>query len=98
MLPFAVTLWFPFCLFCLPCLSVWDYPRLERFRWLWWEITTFSPYESESSFATHNMDRDGEGREQGITYVLKSLTPNHRQILVLLAEEQRSNPQAGGRL
>lgn len=68
-------------------VSLWD-PHLEsRFRFRRLKISTFESYDLESHVnRTSIITANKEQRVDGIRHVLKSLTPNHRELLETLAE------------
>jgi origin recognition complex subunit 2 len=67
---------------------LWDFALLDRFGWVWHDATSFAPYRLETAFAPAVVGAPAESRARSIQYVLQSLTPNHRNILALLAKRQ----------
>jgi origin recognition complex subunit 2 len=68
---------------------MWDFQCLSRYRWSWQDCTTYRPYIKETCYDTPVMGGNADVRTRGIQYVLMSLTPNHRDILNLLAQQQQ---------
>lgn len=75
---------------------LWDVRALARFQWASVDATTFAPYARELAFEAPVVGDGDEGRAKGIQYVLRSLTPNHRDILAVLAEQQLAAGEGGG--
>jgi origin recognition complex subunit 2 len=69
---------------------------LERFNFIWHDLTTFAPYTFERSAVVPIVGGGEESRARGIQYVLRSLTPNHRDILMVLAEQIVNHNQEQG--
>lgn len=68
---------------------VWDQNRYFRFHWLWYETPTFLPYEAENGYENSLMvQQSGTLALSSIVHVMRSLTPNARQIFLILAEYQ----------
>lgn len=66
---------------------VWDQSTLTRFRWLWYDATTFEPYVEETSYENSFIaQHTGSLALQSIVNVFKSLTPNAKNIFVLLVK------------
>ncbi len=74
---------------------LWNARNVAEFSWLAHDATTFVPYTAETQYAVAVMGGDREDRARGIEYVLKSLTPNHHEILTLLATEQLGDSPSG---
>jgi len=49
-------------------------------------VTSYQRYESELVYDTAVAGSSAASRARGIKYVLQSLTPNHREILSVLAQ------------
>ena len=72
-------------------------PRLrERGNWMAVDCTSFAPYTHESAHVPSVLPVRAAAAQSGVAFVLKSLTPNHRSILALLAQHQSSFPDDGG--
>lgn len=84
---------------------IWDQSKLSRYRWLWYDVTTYEPYKDETSFEdsllllTSGTGIGGSLALSGLVHVARSLTPNARGIFKLLAEyqieESKSNNYLG---
>jgi len=83
----------------LLAMSLWD-PQLEaRFCWRRIEVTTYEPYDLETHYdPTNVLEPTGNQRVKGITSVLKSLTPNHRELLEILAEQLIEQEEESGKM
>ena len=69
--------------------------HLARFNWLWHDITSYQPYDQEHTFTSPVVGTGTESRTRAISYVLQTLTANHRELLMLLAEQQLSRADTG---
>ena len=70
-------------------VSVWDQTKCSRFRWLWYDATTFAPYTEETSYENSILvQQSGALALSSLTHVMKSLTPNAKGIFLLLARNQ----------
>nr|XP_039255520.1 origin recognition complex subunit 2-like [Styela clava] len=73
---------------------IWDQSKLCRFKWLWYDVTTYEPYKDETSFEgsllmlTSGTGIGGSLALSGLVHVARSLTPNARGIFKLLTEFQ----------
>ncbi|XP_052252829.1 origin recognition complex subunit 2-like isoform X2 [Dreissena polymorpha] len=71
---------------------IWDQTKCCRFRWLWYDATTFAPYMEETSYENSLLVQQTGGLAlSSLTHVMKSLTPNARGIFLLLATYQMEN-------
>ena len=71
---------------------VWDQTKFFRFRWLWYETPTFAPYEVENGYENSLLVQQSGGLAlSSLAHVMRSLTPNARQIFLVLAEYQLEN-------
>eukprot|EP01083_Nonionella_stella_P144680 452132_1 len=75
---------------------LWDGRMLDQFSWCQRCVHTFRPYSMEGSCVEEVVAGSLESRTTGIEYILRSLTPNHREILKVLAEEQLTNGLSEG--
>ncbi|WAR06029.1 ORC2-like protein [Mya arenaria] len=72
--------------------TVWDQTKCCRFRWLWYDATTFAPYTEETSYENSLLVQQTGGLAMSsLTHVMKSLTPNAKGIFLLLAKYQMEN-------
>nr|CAB3264574.1 origin recognition complex subunit 2-like [Phallusia mammillata] len=78
---------------------IWDQTMLSRFNWLWYDVTTFSPYREETSYegslllsgaGTGLGARGAALALSGLLHVARSLTSNARGVFQILAEHQIS--------
>ncbi|BFZ06369.1 hypothetical protein BsWGS_09408 [Bradybaena similaris] len=68
---------------------MWDQNRYFRFRWLWYETPTYLPYEAENGYENSLMvQQSGTLALSSTVHVMRSLTPNARQVFLLLARYQ----------
>ncbi|GFR99493.1 origin recognition complex subunit 2-like [Elysia marginata] len=71
---------------------MWDQTKFFRFRWLWYETATFAPYEAENSYENSLLVQQSGGLAlSSLAHVMRSLTPNARQIFLVLADYQLEN-------
>ncbi len=75
---------------------LWDQRTLQRCNFLWNDITTYESYGIESVYEEPIIGGTGSNAARGASFVLRSLTPNHRDILRLLAKYQLENPTSKG--
>ena len=68
----------------------------ELGRWVHVDCSAFKRYASEAPHVPSVLPERESTAKTGVAYVLKSLTPNHRAILAILAQEQLDNPEEGG--
>ena len=68
---------------------IWDQKKLSRFNWLWHDVTTYEPYQEETSYENSLLVRQsGTLVLSTLKHVMKSLTPNARGVFELLARYQ----------
>ncbi|CAG5125072.1 unnamed protein product, partial [Candidula unifasciata] len=68
---------------------MWDQNRYFRFRWLWYETPTYLPYEAENGYENSLMvQQSGTLALSSTVHVMRSLTPNARQVFLMLARYQ----------
>ena len=67
---------------------LWDQEVAQRFNWVWHDATTYEPYLSEVTYEAPVMGMSRDMAARGVGFVLRSLTPNHRDILGILALHQ----------
>lgn len=71
---------------------IWDQGKCSRFNWLWYDVTTYLPYTDETSYENSLLvQQTGSLALSSMTHVMKSLTPNAKNIFVLLAKHQLEN-------
>jgi len=82
--------------------QLWDSRLRDEFSWITWSVPTFEPYIEELKEQPHlnpleRKSDDVERRAQGTKHVLDSLTPNHVEVLKVLAElmEETENGKDG---
>ena len=72
--------------------SVWDQTKCSRYRWLWYDVTTYLPYTDETSYENSLLvQQTGALALSSMSHVMKSLTTNAKQIFLLLAKHQIDN-------
>uniref|UniRef100_A0A2D4J053 Origin recognition complex subunit 2 n=1 Tax=Micrurus lemniscatus lemniscatus TaxID=129467 RepID=A0A2D4J053_MICLE len=73
-------------------LDMWDQAKQSMYNWLWYEMTTFSPYAEETAYENSLLvQHSGSLALSSLTHVLCSLTSNARGIFRLLVEYQLEN-------
>lgn len=73
-------------------VAVWDQSKCCRFKWLWYDATTFAPYTEETSYENSLLVQQTGGLAlSSLMHVMKSLTPNAKGIFLLLARYQMEN-------
>jgi len=66
---------------------VWSQSLVTKFRWLWYDATTFEPYIEETSYENSLMSQQGGVLAlRSMINVYKSLTPNAKNIFLLMAK------------
>nr|KAG5696566.1 hypothetical protein BaRGS_030434 [Batillaria attramentaria] len=71
---------------------IWDQTKASRFRWVWQDLTTYSPYVAETSYENSLLVQQSGGLAlRSLAHVMRSLTPNARKIFELLAQYQLDN-------
>ncbi|ETE66077.1 Origin recognition complex subunit 2 [Ophiophagus hannah] len=72
--------------------NMWDQAKQSMYNWLWYEMTTFSPYAEETAYENSLLvQHSGSLALSSLTHVLCSLTSNARGIFRLLVEYQLEN-------
>ena len=66
---------------------IFDNQLLSKFKFLWHDLTTFRPYNQESTFEDSFVSKQKK-TNQGILFVLSSLPHNAQKLFKLLAESQ----------
>ena len=73
-------------------VSVWDNTKLNRFNWLWYDVTSFDSYTEETSYENSLMvQQTGALALNAVLHVVRSLTPNAQGIFSLLVQQQLDN-------
>ncbi|CAE1162150.1 ORC2 [Acanthosepion pharaonis] len=71
---------------------IWDQTRWMKFNWLWCHVTTYMPYQEETSFENSLMvQQSGNLALSSLTHIMRSLTSNAKGIFLLLARYQLDN-------
>ncbi|XP_027629436.1 origin recognition complex subunit 2 isoform X2 [Tupaia chinensis] len=61
---------------------MWDHAKQSLYNWLWYETTTYSPYTEETSYENSLLVKQtGSLPLSSLTHVLRSLTPNARELM-----------------
>lgn len=70
-------------------ITVWNHTQLGRFNWSWFDVTSFEPYEEETSYENSLLvQHTGALALSSLVHVFRSLTPNARGIFILIAQHQ----------
>ena len=73
-------------------LFLWDHSMLAKYHWIYHEMTTYKHYYGECIDSFDNpiisSMNNQEIKARGIKHVLKSLTPNHCDLLEIVANKQ----------
>ncbi|CAB3236977.1 unnamed protein product [Arctia plantaginis] len=71
---------------------LWDHTKLSKFKFTWWDVTTFVPYVEETSFENSLMThRSGALQLSSLKSVFQSLTTNAKGIFKVIIEYQLEN-------
>ncbi|KAJ8727516.1 hypothetical protein PYW07_001635 [Mythimna separata] len=71
---------------------LWDHTKLSRFKFTWWDVTTFVPYSEETSYENSLMThRSGALELSSLKSVYQSLTSNAKGIFKIIIEYQLEN-------
>ncbi|XP_075971594.1 origin recognition complex subunit 2 [Anticarsia gemmatalis] len=71
---------------------LWDHSKLSKFKFTWWDVTTFVPYVEETSFENSLMThRSGALQLSSLKSVYQSLTTNAKGIFKVIIEYQLEN-------
>ncbi|XP_067951688.1 origin recognition complex subunit 2-like isoform X2 [Watersipora subatra] len=75
---------------------MWTQSTIAKYKWIWYDATTFDPYIEETSYENSLMTQQtGTLALRSMCNVFKSLTPNAKNIFLLMARyhtENSSNP------
>lgn len=68
---------------------IWDHAKLSRFHFLWWDVTSFQPYNGETQFETSILvQQSGKLALSSLSNVFHSLTRNARSIFIMMVRHQ----------
>ncbi|KAM3967183.1 origin recognition complex subunit 2 [Aphomia sociella] len=71
---------------------LWDHSKLSKFKFTWWDVTTFLPYNEETSYENSLMShRSGALQLSSLKSVYLSLTSNAKGIFNIIIEYQLEN-------
>ncbi len=69
--------------------SLWNRNHLNKFHWIYHEITTYKHYFEEMEFSKEQIiEPSTERKSHGLKHIMNSLTPQHCDIIEILAEYQ----------
>ena len=77
-------------------MFLWHQLLLHRFNWLWFDCTTFLNYATETAERATTVAGTTGNEGRGLSFVLSSLTQNHRDVLRILAMHRQNNPDSQG--
>lgn len=64
---------------------MWSEQMLDRFNFMAVEVNTFEDYDTELEYQSPLFSFKNDNQEVGLTFVLKSMTQNQRNIIKLIA-------------
>ncbi|PSN40223.1 hypothetical protein C0J52_12056 [Blattella germanica] len=68
---------------------IWDHAKLSRYNFLWWDVTSFQPYNGETQFETSLLvQQSGKLALSSLSNVFHSLTTNARNIFIMMVKHQ----------
>ncbi|XP_072939429.1 origin recognition complex subunit 2 [Epargyreus clarus] len=71
---------------------LWDHSKLSKFKFTWWDATTFLPYTEETSYENSLMtQRSGALQLSSLKSVYQSLTTNAKGVFKIIIEYQLEN-------
>ncbi|KAJ8947492.1 hypothetical protein NQ318_009795 [Aromia moschata] len=71
---------------------IWDHKKLNKFNYIWWDVTSFSPYTVENSFELSLMvQQSGSLALSSLRNVFVSLTSNSKRIYTIIVKHQLQN-------
>ncbi|CAG9825328.1 unnamed protein product [Phaedon cochleariae] len=74
---------------------IWDHSKLSKFNFIWWDVTSFSPYCEETSFEKSLMvQQSGALALSSLKNVFQSLTTNSKQIFSKIVKYQLENSKS----
>lgn len=69
---------------------------MGRFSWLWYDVTTFEPYTEETSYENSLLvQQSGSFALSSLIHVFRSLTPNAKEVFILIANYQLEYSKEG---
>ncbi|KAH9640398.1 hypothetical protein HF086_018064 [Spodoptera exigua] len=73
-------------------LAIWDHTKLSKFKFTWWDVTTFVPYSEETSYENSLMSHRSVALQlSSLKSVYQSLTTNAKGIFKIIIEYQLEN-------
>jgi len=69
---------------------------LDRFGFIGVELNTYEDFDFEFEYQSPLFSFKNDNQEVGLTFVLKSMTKNQREIIRQIANHQLQNPQDKG--
>jgi hypothetical protein len=75
---------------------LWSEQMLDRFGFIGVEVNTYEDFEYELEYQSPLFSFKNDNQEVGLTFVLKSMTRNQREIIKLIAQHQLNHPQDKG--
>ena len=77
---------------CFVFSVVWDQGKCSRYNWLWYDATTYLAYTDETSYENSLLvQQSGSLALSSMSHVMKSLTPNAKNIFLMLCKHQLEN-------
>lgn len=74
------------------CFVVWDYRKLSKFNFLWFDVTSYLPYFDETAFENSLLvQKTGALALSSLKNVFLSLTSNSKGIFMKIVEYQLEN-------
>ncbi|CAH0702865.1 unnamed protein product [Spodoptera exigua] len=71
---------------------LWDHTKLSKFKFTWWDVTTFVPYSEETSYENSLMSHRSVALQlSSLKSVYQSLTTNAKGIFKIIIEYQLEN-------
>lgn len=68
---------------------VWDHRKLNKFNFLWWDVTSYLPYVDETAFENSLLvQKSGTLALSSLKNVVLSLTSNSKGIYMKIAKYQ----------
>lgn len=61
---------------------------MDKFNFFAQEVNTFLPYDRESHYISELFAEQDNQNEQGVAFIMQSMTENQKKIIKLIAEEQ----------
>jgi origin recognition complex subunit 2 len=70
---------------------MWDIAKTCRFKWSWWNCTTYVPYSRESAYSSGGSCLSAPEQGNAATQVLKALNENAQSVFAILAMHSLEN-------